>query len=141
MIGLRKLRRLSGHQARLLAGSIVLLPAAALSLRLFRFGRVRRWFRVDAAVDGTPVVDHPRARETARMVAGAAHYGPYRATCLPQSLVLHYLLRRQGLQSAFVLGVGEGKPFPGHSWVEHDGAPLIDSPAVRERFTELRGAR
>jgi len=140
MTGLR-LRRLSRQQAGLVAGSLLLLPAAAMSLRLFRFGRVRRWFGVDVAVDGAPAVDHDRARETARMVAGAAHYGPYRATCVPQSLVLHYLLRRQGLHSTFVLGVGEAAPFPGHAWVEHDGVPLIDSPAVRDRFAELRGAR
>lgn len=45
--------------------------------------------------------------------------------CLPQSLALQALLRRQGLSAELRIGVrrADGK-LQAHAWVEHAGSPL-----------------
>lgn len=137
----RHLRDLSLFEWRILTTSLVMLPAAAIGLRLFGLARVQRFFAGEprTAVAGD---ERMRAEQIAHMVAAAAHYSPYKATCLPQSIVLQRQLRRLGIASDLRFGVrAEGAAIDAHSWVEHQGAPLIDSPAVRERFAELRGAR
>src|SRR4051812_45707466 len=46
------------------------------------------------------------------------------ATCLPQSLALHWLLARRGIRASVCIGVGaQGALFPAHAWVEIDGRP------------------
>jgi hypothetical protein len=137
----RSLRNLSLREWRILTSSLVMLPATAIGLRLFSLGRVRGFFERGAAPVAGGGQREP-AEQVAHMVAAAAHYSPYKATCLPQSIVLQWQLRRLGIHSELRFGVrGEGGAIEAHSWVEHQGVPLIDSPAVRERFTELRGAR
>ena len=136
----RHLRDLSLFEWRILTASLVMLPATAIGLRLFGLARVQGFL----ASARKPIAGDQRARaeQIAHMVAAAAHYSPYKATCLPQSIVLQWQLRRQGIASDLRFGVrGEGSAIDAHSWVEHQGVPLIDSPAVRERFAELRGAR
>ena len=130
-----------------LAQSLVLLPLTALALRFVALRRLR-------SVTERPRlrkrdVDFARADRLAHMVAAAAQYGPYRATCLPQSLVLQWLLRRDGMRGQLKYGVRKvDDAMAAHCWVEIDGRPLIDSPESRRQFTVLeqfppapRGAR
>ena len=79
--------------------------------------------------------DLDRARATARLVQAAARYGLFRPTCLPQSLVLCWLLRRQGLAGELRIGVRpEPSRLEAHAWVEFQGRPLNDGADVARRF-------
>jgi len=65
-------------------------------------------------------------------VAMAAAFYPGRAQCLERSLVLYYLLRRQGIPVQYCHGV---QPFPlvSHAWIEYQGEVINDVPErVRE---------
>jgi hypothetical protein len=128
-----KLCRLSGPERWALAQALVLLPLTALALRWLG---LRRWQSAlarlaprggDRAVSGDD-----RAHATARMVQAAARYGPCRANCLQQSLVLWWLLRRRGVASVLRIGVrkGEGR-LEAHAWVEHRGQALNDQDVGR----------
>ena len=76
-----------------------------------------------------------RAAEVARLVAAATQYGPHRASCLPVTLTLSWLLRRQGIMTDLRLGVRKvAARLEAHAWVEYQGLPLIDDPDVHERF-------
>jgi len=127
------LRHLRAREYGLLAAALIVLPLTVLRLRLAGFSRR----------PGSPVADlPPRAgeaevvRATAHMVAAAAHV--YRASCMPQSITLQWLLRRQGIATRLCVGVRKDDGMlAAHAWVEHRGQPLIDSPAVHDRFAVL----
>jgi hypothetical protein len=58
-------------------------------------------------------------------VRSASRYVP-RATCLTQALVLHILLRREGLQSTIRIGVRkDAGHFEAHAWVESQDRIVI----------------
>jgi hypothetical protein len=132
--------RLSPAERRSLALALALLPLTALALRLVG---LRRWQAALArlapvgagAAAGDEAAVLGRARAVARMVEAAARRGPYRATCLPRSLALWWLLRRQRIDGDLRIGVrNEGGRFEAHAWVELRGAVLNDGDDVRERF-------
>jgi hypothetical protein len=69
------------------------------------------------------------------MVSVASRYSPAWTNCLRQSLVLWYLLRRQGIASELHLGVRrEAGEFQAHAWVEFGGLTLNDGQDVRRRY-------
>jgi hypothetical protein len=134
-----ELRCLSWSQRWALAQSLVLLPLMALGLRFFGF---KRWqallsqFAADIqSVSGEQALLIRKARSITRMVGAASRHGPYRASCLPQSLTLWWLLRRQGIVSQVRIGVrkvmGE---LEAHAWVEFQGQVLNDGADVHQRF-------
>jgi hypothetical protein len=134
-----RLWRLSSAERWLLAQALALLPLTALALWLIGF---RRWQAVLARLapvgpsadkDDAALVGEGRA--TARLVDAAARHGPYRATCLPRSLALWWLLRRRGIECDLRIGVRkEAGRFEAHAWTEWRGTALNDSEDVRERF-------
>lgn len=75
------------------------------------------------------------------MVQAAARHGAYRATCLPQSLTLWWLLRRQGIKSDLRFGARkEAGRMEAHAWVELDGIPLNETLDVDQRFQPFERA-
>jgi len=81
------------------------------------------------------------ARITNVMVQVAARHGVYSATCLPQSLTLWWLLRRQGIESDLRFGARkEAERMEAHAWVELDGVPLNDTLDVDQRFKPFERA-
>ena len=71
----------------------------------------------------------------ARSVSRAARFGAVRGSCLAQSLVVWWLLRRCGLDAEVCIGVRRPTDtFQAHAWVEHRGTVLNDTADVRERF-------
>lgn len=62
------------------------------------------------------------------------------ATCLTQSLALHYLLTRAGRRSEIRIGVAKDAEagFLAHAWVEYDGQPLLSGPEEVARYTRMR---
>jgi hypothetical protein len=61
-------------------------------------------------------------QKTSRMVRAALRYLPARFTCLEESLVLWYFLRKQGISAQLRIGVRKSDgQFEAHAWVEHEG--------------------
>ena len=142
----RRLRALSSNERRTLLHVWVLLPATALGLRLFSFKRCQSALasRVGNETDNVyESLDEKieRARSIARMVRVAAARGLYRANCLPQALVLWWLLKRQGIESDLRIGVKRSAPaFEAHAWVEINGIALNEAADLHERFKPFDGA-
>ena len=157
-----KLCRLTGREQRILLLAFALMPVIALCLRLFGLRRVQRVL-ASQKPGGSLNKCHPRfhgdgrlglnktftctlvdadnggvsrrAAEVARLVAAAARHGTYRASCLPVSLTLGWLLNRKGIMTDLRLGVRKvAARLEAHAWVEYQGLPLIDDPDVHERF-------
>lgn len=123
-------RALLPWERGLLVRAAVLLPLIWLGLRLFSFKRMQSF-----AHSGTRPSCSPRlpagqqaadyAQRCAELVAIAARHGFYRANCLPHSLVLCRILRKQGLEARLMIGVQPGqRPFQAHAWVELEEKPV-----------------
>lgn len=127
---LERLRALAPWERRMLAGLVLLLPAVGASLRLLGLKRTRELLArlAPTATSPDPADDlsaSGEAERIARLVTIAAHHGPYRATCLRQSLALWWLLRRRGMPAELSIGVRKaGGDLEAHAWVEHAGFPL-----------------
>jgi hypothetical protein len=136
MSRLAKFRDLTWPERRLLFVALVLLPMTALGLRLFGFRRTQAVLHEDVFCGaGSHDGDLARAQKTARIVAAAARYGPYRATCLPVALTLGRLLQGRGIATELRLGVSKADArLDAHAWVEYQGVPLIDLRDVHQRY-------
>jgi len=81
-----------------------------------------------------------RARVIARVAGIAAARGPVRATCLRRSLLIWWLLRREGIESALRIGVRhEAGTLQAHAWVEHEGVPFGEMNDPVARYASLDG--
>ena len=106
-------------------------------LRLRGFLATLEWIRrrVDTVPASTEApLEQVRAVESAVAMAGALY--PGRAKCLEQSLVLYYLLRRQGVAVSYCQGV-QPYPFRAHAWVEYRGQVINDVPEHARFFARL----
>jgi len=119
---------------------MLLLAMTGISLRLVSFRRIQVLLNPVNLAAGkalSSIEAAAKARQTARIVAAAARHGAYRVNCLPTSLVLRYLLLRQGIQADLRVGVRKADDgrLDAHAWVEHAGQPLIDRFDVGQRFS------
>jgi hypothetical protein len=116
-------------------GMKVFLVKMALAIR--GFGWTIRWIRqrVEAVSDISSVsLEAVKATEYSVALAGALY--PGRARCLEQSLVLYYLLRRQGVAVKYRQGI-QSHPFESHAWIEYGGEPLNDAVEHAALFARL----
>lgn len=136
MSKLAKFRALTRPERQILFLAQLLLPITALGLRLFGLRRAQTALgKLGTKGMTADAGDALRAQRTARIVSAAARNGPYRASCLPTSLVLRQLLLRQGIESDLRLGVSKsGAAFKAHAWVEIRGLPLAEGQDVLQRF-------
>jgi len=75
------------------------------------------------------------ARSAARMVRAAARRAVPSPSCLHNSLVLWFLLRRRGIGSELHIGGRRLEDrFEAHAWVECAGEVLNDSDDVHQRY-------
>jgi Transglutaminase-like superfamily len=133
----RSFRGLSWAQRGLLAKAWLLLPVVAIGLRLFGFRRIQA--RLERAATIRPGrEDLAAAQNVARMVQSAARWSPVHPSCLPRSLVVWWLLRRQDLAAGLRIGVArpDGR-FAAHAWVEHGGVALGEAENLEERFSSF----
>ncbi|MGB3203541.1 MAG: lasso peptide biosynthesis B2 protein [Crinalium sp.] len=130
--------RIEPKQRTLLLQALVLLPLVALSLKFCGLNRTQTALsRLLPTLILSQSSDEslPQVLATARMVRTAARYYTPWANCLKKSLVLWWLLRRQGIASNLQIGVrNEQGKFEAHAWVEYDGIVLNDTQNVRSHF-------
>lgn len=135
----QKFNRLSASERLLFAQAFVMLRVTTLALRAVGLRRWQSVLRGLAPAAVTPE-DHPISHErqsqvTARLVRVAADHGPLPANCLSRSLVLWWLLRRQGVEGSLRIGTRKGAAgFEAHAWVEAFGVALNESDDVGLRF-------
>jgi hypothetical protein len=111
--------------------------AIKAALRIGGFAGVTNWIRCRVqSLPATTAVTEEAVTATESAVATAAALYPGRALCLEQSLVLYYMLRRQGVPVRFRMGV-QAHPFAAHAWVEYRGQVLNDIPEHLKAFAPL----
>ena len=133
--------RLSGFERQLFIQALLLLPLSALALRLISFKRLQSFLIHLSPVKQSSKEMPPNARSTHVLVRAAARHGAYCATCLPQSLTLWWLLRRQGVESDLRFGARkEAGRMEAHAWVELQGIPLNETLDVDQRFKPFERA-
>ena len=124
----------------MLLRAMLLLPATAAGLRVFGFRRLQsvltRWEGARSKRSENSGEDLlETARMSARMVSAAGRHGLGQPNCLRQSLVLCWLLRRDGIPAALRIGVRkESGKFQAHAWVEYAGAVLNDTDEVHQHY-------
>ncbi len=140
---LRKFLELSPEDRVLFLKLWSLLPLVAASLRLLDYPRtlrlLSRW-----SPAAPPRVDLPEdsmsyALRLGRLARMAGRYVPTNGSCLRQSLLVWWLLRRKGMPAELRIGVRTQEGFTAHAWVEVDGQPVNDAPDVAERFAPFDG--
>jgi hypothetical protein len=137
---IEQLRALSLHEWWLMITAMVLLPLVALSLWVVGFKRIKaimsRFIAADVNLVAADKSEMEMARTISRMVAIAARHGLYRANCLKQSIVIWWLLMRQGIYSEICIGIDKdpGNKFKAHAWVECGGINLSESEGVQQKF-------
>src|SRR6202163_4106632 len=138
---LRRFRALEPNARGLFLRAAALLPLVSLSLRLrgFRSTQASLQKRMDGAVSGGRDPFYPAKGEhaalTARMVRSAAFRNLGTATCLEKSLVLWWLLGKQGIASSVRIGTRKtGQKFEAHEWVECEGVPLNEPEELHKHY-------
>ncbi len=132
----RAFDQLSPRDRWIFLQALALLPLTAGALRLLSFARLQSLISttLPRPSDGasSPL---ERVHATTRLVRLAAERGLFRVSCLPHSVVLWWLLRRQGINAVLRFGVRKASTeIEAHAWVEHGGIVLNDDDDVRERF-------
>jgi hypothetical protein len=118
-------------------GCGLMILALKAALRVCGFGRTLRFMRRQVehvGANDTLNIEVVRAAEHTVAMAGALY--PGRALCLEQSLVLYYLLRRQGVAMKYCQGV-QPHPFAAHAWVAYRGEVINDVAEHVKHFTLL----
>jgi hypothetical protein len=135
---LRRFRALERQAQILFLRSLLLLPLVSLSLKWRGFGATRTTLE-RSFTESTPLSDaaekEGRAAITTRMVHAAVRYGVGRPSCLEESLVLWYLLGRQGIASQLRIGIRkEDGKFGAHAWVERNSEALNQPDAQHRHY-------
>lgn len=123
------------REKRFLFRAALLLPFMSGLLRARGFRRAVAYVDRRAPAPPSGSQDLARARRLAYVVKAAATRGIVSFSCLEESLVLLWLLRREGFAPKLRLG---GRTMEAavdaHAWVELDGAVLNDSDDVAVRY-------
>jgi len=130
----RRWRALATDDRRKLVHAAALLTYARLRLPFIGFQA-----DLDAAqrADSTelPAAALQRAQLVSRLVGIAAGHVPVRVSCLHRSLVLWWLLRREGIPCELRLGARtDTGEFEAHAWVLCGGVALDQQPADLARY-------
>ena len=135
---------LSRHPAEWLryAGAACLVGTVRLSLVLFSFRTVTRVLRRGAVVlRGSRPADDAYRDHVVQYVGGVARYMLPNRPCLPQALVVQFLLQRKGYPTTLHIGVAKdpGGGLMAHAWVEDAGRVLIGGEYAPYSYRELHG--
>jgi len=142
MIGshFKKWLALSGQEKIQLMLFIFLLPWISFSLKFFGYLRTRNFLSRRTAnieLHQANAAELTRAERSAQLLSIAGRHGFISATCLRQSVLLEYWLKRQGLAAEIKIGVRkEADLFDAHAWVELNGTPLAQHSLEQHRVLQ-----
>jgi len=142
MIGshLKKWLALTWQEKILLMRFIFWLPWISFSLKFFGYLRTRDFLSRKTAnieLHQADSAELARAERAAELLSIAGRRGLMSATCLRQSVLLEYWLKRQGLAAEIKIGVRkENTLFDAHAWVELNGIPLAQDDLGQHRVLQ-----
>ena len=115
-----------------------MLGGVSLLLRVLDFQRARRFLvhflPAAKSLAAIPEDAMSYALRVGLVVRIAGRHVPTNGSCLRQSLLVWWLLRRRGLPAELRIGVSQSGGFAAHAWVELEGQPVNDSADVAIRF-------
>jgi len=121
-------RRLGWHERASFTGFALLLAPMHILLATAGYARTRHWLErlSNGQTQRQPTSgERDQARKLAEFASMAGRHGLVDATCLRQSLLVYFLLRRKGLAPKLIIGVRRrDEVFDAHAWVELDGIAL-----------------
>lgn len=137
-------RRLSKNERKDLVRGFVLIPWAAVYVRLFGVRKLERAARDNADLNTAGgQTDNGQlavARAAARMIEAASRNGIARGNCLSKSVALWWLLKRKNISAELRIGARKaGRELEAHAWVELDGQILNDADDVRDSYAAFDG--
>jgi hypothetical protein len=125
---LKKWRELPFREKILLARFVFCLPWISFSIRLFGYSPTRNFLsRLARQTDlrQANAAELAEAQRTAELLLIAGRHGLISATCLRQSVLLEYWLKRRGLAAEIKIGVRKEQDlFDAHAWIELNGLAL-----------------
>ena len=137
-----RFRRLEAHERRVLVAALWMLPLTRLALVLFGFRRWQTFLTrlVPRSPQPVPADAAARGALAARMVRAAAHEGLGHPNCLSRSLVLWWLLARQGLPAELRIGTRKkDDALEAHAWVELGGVVLGEADDPHAHYAAFDG--
>ncbi len=140
---IRRFKELERPARGLFLQASVLLPLVSNSVQWFGFRKTKGLLQHFLSVShGSQNPDaQARAALTAQMVRAAEHYGIGQPNCLRVSLVLWWLVARQGIASDLCVGVRkDGGKFEAHAWVECGGAALNEPETNHQHYAAFDAA-
>jgi hypothetical protein len=146
MHNLTKFRQLPVPERKLLISAVFLLPITHFLLNSLGYLNLHRMIErlipLGRGRESRSEEESVRVgKNVARIVSMAATHGFYRASCLPKSMVVLGLIRRQGLQGDVRFGVRMKQGLlEAHAWVEWQGIVINDQPDVSMRYTPLENS-
>lgn len=129
---LNKLITLSPDEWWLMLNAMFILPVVTLLLMMFGFKRCRQLMGYFMHTESIHVKSRDsqeeRIRIIYRMVNIVMKHGTYSENCLKHSLILWWLLGKNGIESEIIFGVEDDldKKFSAHAWVRCHGKDLFD---------------
>jgi hypothetical protein len=131
------------EERALILRASVALPLTSLGLRVFGFRRWKELIERFSSPRSTPVASQPSvqleiARRAVRAIQSAELHGPATPNCLERSVVLWWLLRRDGIVGELHIGARKtGAQFEAHAWVELAGQVLNDTVEVHKHYARF----
>jgi hypothetical protein len=122
---LRKMRALSAVELSTTVLAAFLLPICCLAIRVFGVSRILEFTRQTPVAEMGQVPSLAVLKRRGYAVGVAGRHLVFPALCLPQSIVLAWLLRRGGSAAVVRIGVKlvAGRLLA-HAWVECEGIPV-----------------
>ncbi len=134
---IQRFNALERRDQELFLGAYCLLPLVSISLRWRGFRKTKAFLEPFLSVmHGSQNPDvQKRAARTTQMVRAAGQHGIGHPSCLEFSLVLWWLLARQGIASDLRVGIRkDGETFEAHAWVECGGATMNGTATPHHHF-------
>lgn len=126
------------ERGALLLMMLVGLPLIAAAVRMSGYVATRAWLERHsprAAVRAPTPGDLHAAQRLAELASIAGRHGPITATCLRQSLLIYWLLRRRGFSPDFRIGVRkQAAILDAHAWIELEGRALGQASILHSPF-------
>lgn len=102
-----------------------MIPLVTLLVRMIGIERTARWLTGGIEGDYSPKYNNlENAMRLFQIQKKAVANSFWRGNCLSRSLVLHWLLHKNGVNSEFRLGVRTQPSFKAHAWITFQKRPL-----------------
>jgi hypothetical protein len=143
MSKLIKFSKLSRNERMQLIQAILILPVIHIALLTLGYSRLQEMLVKLTQLklnrnSQSEAENLRRARDISGIVSIAAQHGFFRATCLRRSILIWWLLLREGISSRICFGTRiVNHQLEAHAWVELLGVVINDLTQIRQHYFVL----